>query len=126
MARKILFILYEDSEINTLDNYPKNTKVTKMDIFQSFYRVKLTNIPEKISPEEFGETLLNPDWTQLTQKFLFDTLVLAGFPKDRIGYIGIVRDVVSRNSSIEIPAELTWEEFLECARQTDKSSIRFQ
>jgi len=126
MTRRTLFVLYEDLEDNVINNTSTSMETPKINIFQSFYRVKLSNSSKKIFPKEFGEILLNPDPTSLIKKFFPDTLVLAHFPKDRIGYIGVIHDIVSRSNSIEIPTELSWDEFIECAKQTEKSPIHFQ
>ena len=115
------------------------------ELFKHFYKVSLSEIC-KIPDGVFTKILLNPTSKDLlshlysihsvkTNEYetcigvdsdtLPNLLVLIVMTKDKTGYIGVIKDAFSRKWSIQIPVTLSWDQYIECARQTSKSPISF-
>lgn len=122
MSRPTLLVLYETAE----DNIMNNLHMSNINIFRNFYRVYLRDIPEDFSSDIFEKILINPTQLCLIDHLVPGTLIFICYRQKQIGYIGVVKNTILRNTLIELPNELSWEEFIECANQTTKSSIQFK
>jgi hypothetical protein len=120
MARRTLLVIF--SSIKETNN--ENTKIISK-LFKHFYKVPLDEIPNEIPDEIFPLILHNPSSENLLMSLHADTLVFILSTKDKIAYIGVIRDALSRQWSIELPIGLTWNELMECAKQTSQSPISF-
>ena len=118
MARETLLAIFSLLEEN-------NSNKTS-EILQHFYKVSIGEIPDNISEEIFPTVLYNPSSKDLFKSLEPDTLTFILSIPDKAGYIGISRDVFSREWSIELPSTLSWNDLLECAKQTPKSLISFK
>lgn len=104
--------------------------ITKLqtEVFQHFYKVSIGEIPDLALLEKesaFSSILYDPSSRDLFMYLHADTLVFILSIRDKVGYIGVSRDVFSREWSIELPSTLSWEDLVECAKQTPQSLISF-
>jgi hypothetical protein len=114
MFRQTLLVVFSSTEEN-------------IDILKHFYKVSIDNIPDVFEEENvFSSVLHNPSPKDFLMFLHEDTLVFVLSIPDKVGYIGIVRDALSREYSIELPSSLSWNEFIECAKQTAQSPISFR
>jgi aryl carrier-like protein len=94
----------------------------EVDFYKRFYRFNLDTIPEPIISDDntFSSVLydLPKDVDEDTLIFILDKI-------NKMAYVGIYRDIYSRESSIQLPALTTWNQLIECAKQTPQSCISF-
>ena len=107
-----------DSILVILPSIPKE----EVDFYRRFYRFNLDVIPESINQNDVFSSILYGDLPKDVDE---DALI---FILDKAGkkvYIGIYRDIYSRESSIQLPGILSWNQLIECAKQTPQSCISF-
>ena len=94
----------------------------EVDFYRRFYRFNLDAIPETISDQEVFSSILYNDLPRDVDE---DALIFILDKADKKAYVGIYRDIYSRESSIQLPGILTWNQLIECAKQTPQSCISF-
>ena len=94
----------------------------EVDFYRRFYRFNLDAIPEPISDQEVFSSILYDDLPKDVDE---NALIFILDKTDKKAYVGIYRDIYSRESSIQLPGILTWNQLIECARQTPQSCISF-
>lgn len=116
MPRRTLLVIFSSRD--------ESSKL-RSELFRHFYKICLDEIPNEISLENFSSILYDPISRDFLMSLCPDTLAFIISKQDKIGYIGVSRDAFSRHWSIELPTKLTWEELIECAKQTPQSPISF-
>lgn len=95
------------------------------ELVQHFYKVCLDDIPKQIPESIFSVILHDPVTKNLFMSLHADTLVFILSVKDKVCYIGVMRDALSRQWSMELPTKFNWSDLIECAKQTPRSLISF-
>lgn len=90
--------------------------------YKRFYRLNLNVIPEPIIEDDAFSSILHGDLPRDVDE---NALIFILDKTDKKAYVGIYRDIYSRESSIELPGILTWNHLIECAKQTPQSCISF-
>jgi hypothetical protein len=112
MARQTLLVILSSLEENN-------------DVLQHFYKVSINEIPDPIPEEIFSSVIYDLPSKELFMTSYADTLVFIISLEEKVAYIGVSRDVFSREWSIELPSSYTWENLEECVKQTSQSLISF-
>lgn len=120
MSRKTLLVI-----ISLLQDTKNEIAKSQIQVFKHFYKAYITEIPEPIPVENFSSVLYDPTLEDLLISLHPDVLVFILYIPDKVAYIGVSRDVFSREYSIELPSRFNWEQLIECAKQTSQSLISF-
>jgi hypothetical protein len=115
MARNTLLIIFSVAEENIIS-----------DILKRFYKFSMTEIPDiDVDDNNFSTILYDPSPKNLFKSLDAETLIFIISKSNKMGYMGVGKDVFSRELSIEIPTALNWNELVECSKQTPQSLISF-
>lgn len=112
MARQTLLMVLPSSEENS-------------DILQHFYKVPIDEIPDPIPEGIFSSIIYDLPSKEIFTSLYTDNLIFILSIEEKVAYIGVSRDVFSREWSIELPSRFSWDDLIECAKQTPQSLISF-
>lgn len=101
-----------------LQSIPKE----EIDFYKRFYRLNLDAIPETIIEDDAFSSILYGDLPRDVDE---NAIIFILDKTDKKVYVGIYRDIYSRESSIQLPGIITWNQLIECAKQTPQSCISF-
>lgn len=94
----------------------------ELDYYKRFYRFNLDSISESMINNEDFNTIF---YDELPKDIDENVLIFILDRSSKKVYFGVYRDIYSRESSIQLPGSFSWDQFINCAKQTPQSCILF-